>query len=595
MPRPIKPALMAFAAALMLAAGPAHSVDAAARQQQIVETRKKIAMAKVLVRAGKKEEAAAIMRSLFPGGPPGGEMALEYYRIIGSTPGGWEEAKTGMERLVRAEPYVMLYRRALATHWTTREATRYAGIRALAALARQPDADKHLTMDAWRNALSLLGGGAGAIRLYREYLAVDPGSTEVRERLAKAQRDEDERQRRAHDPGLLARQQGLALLEKGRPEEAERVLAKVLETNPKDLQLIGEFGLVRLRQGRHAEAQNFFERALKLDAGNRSKWKSLIATANFWRLMSESSTARDARQLDLAEERVRAALRLDPGNADGIALLGGIYADRGDLPEAENLYRKSIGRDPANGSALRGLVRLMSDQGRRDEAMALLDSLSRKHGDAAGKYASVRAGILRDEADKLLAAGRAKDAMDVLRNALSLAPGEPWVRFDLARLYQKKGMHEQGRTLMAQGINIAPDDPQMLHASALFLAGQDEPDEALLRLEKIPPAARSASMIRLYRQMLVQSQIRQAEALYRAGNRADSLAILEHAGHDADNDPEFVGSVANAWVELGEPLRGVAMMRDLLARKSPPSTSLRIRYALLLKPCGTGRRACLVA
>lgn len=579
----IKPVLIAFTAALVFTASPAYSIDAATRQQQMAETRKKIATAKILVRAGKKEEAAVIMRSLFPNGPPGGEMALEYYRIIGNTPKGWGEAKTGLEKLVRAEPYVMLYRRELAKHWTTREATRYAGIRALAALARQPDADKHLTMEAWQKSLVLLGGSQSDMRLYREYLAVDPANTEVRERLAKAQRgDDDERQRRAHGPALLVRQQGLALLDEGYSDEAELILAKALEKSPRDPQIVGGLGLVRLRQGRHDEAQEFFERALELDAGNRSKWKSLIATANFWKLMRESSAARDEKKLDIAEERARAALRLDPGNADGIALLGGIFADRGDLTEAEKLYRESIKRDPANSSALRGLLGLMSMQGRRVEAMALLDSLGEKHGEAAGKYASVRAGILRDDADTLLAAGRTEEAMDILKNALLLAPGEPWVRFDLARLYQKKGLLEQGRTLMAEGVNIAPDDPQALHASALFLAGQDEADDALLQLEKIPPAARTASMLRLYRKMVIQSQIQQSAALYRAGNRTDAQAILERAGSDAGDDPEFANSVANAWIERGDPSRAVDVMRSLLARKSPPPAALRLHYALLL-------------
>lgn len=578
----IKPVLIAFTAALVFAASPAHSIDAATKQQQMAETRKKIATAKILVRAGKKEEAAVIMRSLFPNGPPGGEMALEYYRIIGNTPEGWGEAKIGLEKLVRAEPYVMLYRRELAKHWTTREAMRYAGIRALAALARQPDADKQQTMEAWRRALALLGGSLSDMQLYREYLAVDPANTEVRERLAKAQRGENERQRRANDPALLARQQGLALLDEGSSEEAERVLAKALEKNPKDPQIVGGLGLVRLRQGRHVEAMGFFERALELDAGSRSKWKSLIVTANFWKLMRESSVARDEKKFDIAEERARAALRLDPGSADVIALLGGIFADRGDLTEAEKLYRESIKRDPANSSALRGLVGLMSIQGMRAEAMELLDSLGEKHGEAVGKYASVRAGILRDDADTLIAAGHTEEAIAALKNALSLAPGEPWVRFDLARLYQKKGLLEQGRTLMAEGVNIAPDDPQALHASALFLAGQDDADDALLQLEKIPPAARTASMLRLYRKMVIQSQIQQSAALYRVGNRTDAQAILERAGSDAGDDPEFANSVANAWIERGDPSRAVDVMRSLLARKSPPPAALRLRYALLL-------------
>ena len=66
--------LTVLAAGLILPAGAAEPVDAATRQQQRAEIRKKMAMANILVRTGKKEDAAAIARSLFPNGPPGGEL-----------------------------------------------------------------------------------------------------------------------------------------------------------------------------------------------------------------------------------------------------------------------------------------------------------------------------------------------------------------------------------------------------------------------------------------------------------------------------------------------------------------------------------------
>jgi len=574
LPSQVKPILVASVAALALAAAnPACAADIAARQQQMAETRKKMEIAKVLARAGKKTEAIAMMRSLFPSGPRGGETALEYYRIIGSVPQGWNEARVGLERLVRAEPYVMLYRRELARHLATRDATREAGIRALAALARMPDADRHLTMEAWRDALASLGGGPDDMRLYREYLEADPSSVEIREHLARAQRN---------SLLLAAQDRSLALSGKGELEEAERVLAEALRKNPDDPQTIGETGLIRLRQGRHTEARELFERALGLDADNRGKWKSLIATADFWKLMRESSAARDVKNLDLAEEKARAALRLDPRNADGVALLGGIAADRGDPAEAERLFRRAIALDPANGAAIRGLVGLLSGQGKRAEAIALLDGLRSKHGEAAGKYARIRADILRDDADARLAAGRVAEAEALLVEALSLAPDDAWVRFDLARLYQKKGRAEQARTLMMEGVNIAPDDPQMLHAGALLLAGLDETAGAVLLLERIPTAEQTPSMLRLHRKTTLRSQVRQAAVLHRLGKHADAAAMLERSAADAGNDPEFVNILANAWIEHGDAAHAVSLMRDLLRKESPPSAALRLYYASLL-------------
>ena len=571
MSAPSKLILMVLTAVLMLPVGTADSADAATRQQQMAEIRKKMAMANILVRTGKKEDAATIARTLFPSGPPGGELGLEYYRIIGNTPSGWSEAKTGLEKLVKAEPYVMLYQRELAKHLLTRESTRAEGVRILAEMAKKPDADKALTLEAWRGTFATLGDNPADIRQLQAYLAVDASNQTIRDRLVKAQQSEAKRRQASEFSVSLENL-----------EVASATLEEKLQKHANDLQLVGDLGLVRLRQGRHAEANVLFERALALDPSNRNKWKSLIATATFWQLMRESSVARDEKNFDLAENKARAALQIEANNADGIALVGSIFADRGNFSEAEKLYRESIKLDPGNGSAIRGLVNLMKNQGRRAEAIALLDSLGDPRSEASVKYASLRAGILRDEADTFLASGRIAEAEAMFKNALLLTPTNPWAHFDLARLYQMQGSLAQSRALMNNGLLIAPNDPQMLHANALFLASLDEPDNALLLLEKIPPIERTPSMLSLQQRMGIQSQTLKAATASKNGRHNDAVAILAHAEIDAGNDPEFVNSVANAWMAIIEPTRALALIRNLLSRQSPPSVGLRLRYASFL-------------
>lgn len=576
----LKPLFLASAVALMLAAGLAHAEGDTERQQKILETRMRMATAKFLVRNGKKEEAAAMMRALFPNGPPGGETALEYYHIISSTPKGWDEAKVGLEKLVKAEPYVMLYRRELAKHLITREATRRAGIRILAAMARQPDADKPLTMEAWQGALSMLGSGPGDAQMYREYLAVDPANEEIRERFAKAQQGSSKPKPAASKPAAPVQHRGLVLLEEGNLEEAERVLAEAREKSPDDPEITGGLGLIRLRQGRHAEAKELFERALGLDADNRSKWENLAATATFWKLMGESAAARGAKNPDIAEEKVRAALRLEPDNAEGIALLGGILSDRGNLAEAEKHYRESLRLDPANGSAIRGLSGLLSGQGRRAEVIALLDNLGGEQ--AAAKYAYIRAGVLRDEADILSAAGRTAGAEALLKKALQMAPEMPWVRFDLARFYQKQGLSAQGRALMKEGLEAMPDDPQMLYANALFLVGLGEADDALLLLDRISHAERTPSMSNLMQKAKVQSLIRKAGTLGKDSPELraelDAIAAIPSLSPEAAQElyafrESLAVRKANAQLESGAPGLAHQTLEPLL-ESSPDSASL---------------------
>jgi tetratricopeptide (TPR) repeat protein len=349
---------------------------------------KKLALIRLLARAGKHEEAAAGMRALYPNGPPEGDPALEYYRIIGNTAKGWSEAKTGLEKLVKAKPNDTRYRLALASHLIVRPATRRAGIRTLAAMAKakQPGVDKRQVLDAWQSALVALERSPGNIGLYREYLALDPGNAAVRNELAAVQRAEEERQ----------------------------------------------------------------------------PW------------------------------------------------------------------------------------------------------------------------LLRDKADEQLKEGHPEEAIATLKHALQLAPANPWVRFDLSRLYQKQGDKKQGRALMEEGMSVAPDDADMLHACALYLGLQDDADEALRLLDKIPAKERTPSIIRLKQKMAIQSQLQQAKALARDGRRNDAQAALERAGTAAGDDAELANDVANAWLDMGETSRGMSLLRRLLAQQSSPTVDLRLRYATLL-------------
>jgi cellulose synthase operon protein C len=403
--------LVAFAVVMAFAVCPVHAagdagqatVKDAAKEGQ---NAKKIAQIRLLARAGKNEDAAAGMRALYPNGPSEGDPALEYYRIIGNTSRGWNEARTGLEKLVKAKPGDTRYRLALARHLTARPATRRAGIRTLAALAKtkqadageqpsvdrqpsvtkQPGVTKQQIMDDWRSALIALDHSPDNIGLYREYLAVDAGNAAVRDALAVTQRTEAERQ----------------------------------------------------------------------------PW------------------------------------------------------------------------------------------------------------------------LLRDKADVQLKQGHPEEAMATLKHALQLAPENPWVRFDLARLYHKRGFAKQGRALIDEGLAAAPTDPDMLYACALYLGLLDESDAALRLLDKIPAPERTPAMLRLRQKMAIQSQTHHAKVLAQNGRRADALAVLEHAGTDAGNDAELVNNVADAWLDIGETSRGVALLRRLLEQQSSPPIELRLRYAMLL-------------
>jgi predicted Zn-dependent protease len=340
----------------------------------------------LLVRAGKNEEAASAIRSLYSRAPARGTAAIEYYRIIGNTPNGWEEARQGLERLAKAEPGKLEYQLALAQVLAMHPATQRDGMQMFVVLAKRNDIDRIRVMQAWQEALSGLDSSSSAsIAFYQEYLAVDPGNAGVRDALVAARR---------------------------------------------------------------AEAQ-------------RLPWQ------------------------------------------------------------------------------------------------------------------------LRDKADAQLAAGHPDQAEATLRYALQLDPRNAWVRFDLSRLLHKHGQKKQGRALMQQGLTAAPGDSDMLYANALYVGLLDEAESALRLLDKIPVADRTPAMVRLRKKMAIEAQTQQALAYARDRHQPEMKAAMSRAESDSGDDPELVSIVANAWIDLHEPERGVMLMRQL-ARLPAATIGTRLYYAEVL-------------
>lgn len=374
-----KPILLAAAIAMTVAFFPVHAAEADAKG-------KTQAMIRLLVRAGKNDEAAAAMRSLYPKGPPyGGELALEYYDVVGNTDSGWEEARAGLERLAKASPDDVSYQLMLGKHLSRRAATRHSGLKIFAALIKRPDIDVQQVLGEWRGALGKLDNSAANIEMFEEYLLVDPANSAMRDALARARR---------------------------------------------------------------AEAESM-------------PWR------------------------------------------------------------------------------------------------------------------------MRDKADAQLAAGHPEEAIATLKSALQLDPKNAWVRFDLSRIYHKRGDRKQGRDLMEAGMSFAPGDPDILYANALYVSLLDEAGNALRLLDKIPVGQRSKAMQRLRQKMAIQAQTQQAQELARKGKPIEMRATMQHAEADADKDAELVNIVANAWIDLNDPARSLALMRRLALRPSA-SVETRIYYAKLL-------------
>ena len=119
-------------------------------------------------------------------------------------------------------------------------------------------------------------------------------------------------------------------------------------------------------QNKLGEAMQEAQQAISLNP-NRSESYLLLALLQL-----------RANQSDQAEASFKKAIAVDPKSLNAVLALGGFYQSHNRLPEAEQQFKQAIQIDPSNGVPRAALVRLLMQQGKRDEIVAFLQETKRE-------------------------------------------------------------------------------------------------------------------------------------------------------------------------------------------------------------------------
>ena len=558
---PPPPGLGELETALKLGRAPVAQLSAARQQAQ----------------AGQAQEAVKNYREILGQSKPAGQFGLEYYQTLGATREGWEEARRGLEELVRANPGDARYLLALARHLTYRETTRREGIRQLATLApTDPEAQK-----AWRQALVWLNARAADRALFASYLGRFPSDQAVIERLRVLDRPAVVYR---PNPLELARQAGFKLLEKGEVEEAEKRFRAVLARNPRDADALGGLGTIRLRQGEFAEASRLLDQSVKYGRRSAARWKQARDSASYWALLQDAMDAREAGKLTEAEGKLQQALRLGVAEATGQVMLADLLSQRSEFAKAEPLYRQVLRKAPLDPGAFRGLVGLLAQTGRDGEAMAMVSALDEETALKIGGLNQAKASAMLKLAEADEQNRDYEAAAEKLEDALLVDPFNPWARLALARQYQKLGDPGGANALLDNLLETRPDMPEALHARALLFADQQRWWEGLMTLERIPAALRTAEMAREQRRFWVNVQVQRAQQTYAEGGvqKANAMMTQAETAAAASADALLLGVVAAGWNDLAQPASALRVMREIASRAPRDNVAVRIQYAGIL-------------
>nr|WP_246279037.1 cellulose synthase subunit BcsC-related outer membrane protein [Paraburkholderia ultramafica] len=551
--------------------------------------RQELATVRLLARSGQSAEAARRLRALFPHGAPSGSLGAEYYQIIAGTPEGRAQAIGALRQRVAADPSDVDSALVLANLLNERGDTRAEANRIAWNLATRPDSDRAASLDAWRHVLQSAGADPAYLAALRAYLQLVPDDTEFNERVAAIEAQLDAQRQLARNPDYIAQQRGLQALARNDLTTAEPLLARAAQARPDDAEALGGLGLARMRAGRHDEAHALFLRAAALAPDNRAKWESLARTAQFWGTLAQSREAAAAGRPQDAERFARAALAMEPGNADAQLMLADALLAQHDWRAAEPLLRDLLAARAPSVAALRSTQTLFENTGRAAQVEPLLDALQSRFtaADDRQSLAQLRADLLTGQADQLLAAGQRGPAAQRYEAALRAAPDAPWTRFALARLYRDLGLPQLGRIVMDDGLAVAAS-PEMRYASALYRNSLDDVSGAQAVLAPIAERDRTDGMRALERNLQAQQWLAKARAAFALDDRAGATRALDEARTLAADDPNLLAAVGATWIEQGEPERGLALLQDWMdAHAQQTDADVRLRYGDLL---GSARR-----
>ena len=524
----------------------------------------------------KHDEALVLYRNLFADAEPLGQQALEFYSNLGYSTGGFDAARRGLERLAKESPDDPQTALLLAQLLAENSDTRTMAVEQFARLSQIPSVQVQAE-NYWRQTLLwFVLPSALEVPLFDAYLKVHPNDVEIRQ-----MRDEaSKRVEVAAGPENPVVAAGLTALERGDREQAEAAFSKRLLENPNDPNALGGLGVIRLQQNKFAEAQQLLSRAVALPEGQA--WGAALNSVRSLQRIEEATSAQLEGDLARARSLFEQAARLDPTQSGARLALAGLQVEAGEYELAEKTYRAILLRNKKDPLALSGLISVLAANNKLAAAQQLLQGVTPEQVGGTVQMNRLKAAYSIGLARTASRRGDWALAVAELEGAMQNDSENPWLRLELAQAYLKQSQPSKARALFESLPPAQQTDASMLYAAALFATQRQAWSSALELLERIPVKDRSAEIAALKVRVQAYSELKRATNLAQQNRQVEALAVLEKNQSTIAKSVELTSALAFAYVDIGEPTRGLDLMRQVLARSNVPDTELLLQYARLL-------------
>ncbi len=193
-------------------------------------------------------------------------------------------------------------------------------------------------------------------------------------------------------------------------------------------------------------------------------------------LLEQGFKNQQAGRLKQAEDFYRQALKADPGNPDGLHLLGLVVNETGDPGEAIKLLAKAVKANPANADFSNNLGQMYKAAGRLKEAAGAYRAAIKANPNFADAHGNL--------GNALVADGKAEDAIGHYQKALVLDPNNARAHYNLATTLSDRGDLSAAIESFRKVLVITPDYAEAYNNLDYCLTEQGATGEASDYLKK---------------------------------------------------------------------------------------------------------------
>jgi len=236
---------------------------------------------------------------------------------------------------------------------------------------------------------------------------------------------------------------GSVFFQGGYFDQAGAAFQAALRDDPESAEALYGIGSVYLNQGKSAEAQGCFERALQL----RASYPDTLA--NSWNNLG--LLAGRAGRLDDAVTDLQQALRLSPDHLIALDNLGGAYRQQKRWDDARTTYEHALQLSPDDAEANYGLGMVFAQNDDVKRAFTFLQRALKARPDYPEALSNLGILYLRTQ--------RRDEAVASFKESIRVAPDFEPAYLNLARVYAIEGNKDEALALLQQLLKRNPDHP----------------------------------------------------------------------------------------------------------------------------------------